>query len=89
VSRPEVSAITSVTAFETGAPSVTAPSPPPPVVAATDLPNAAPSTAPPPPRPSPAPRPASPTAPAPPRVDCTPPYTVDSTGHKHWKVQCL
>ncbi len=34
-----------------------------------------------PPRPVPAPTPA--------KLDCTLPYTVDSTGHRHWKTQCL
>ena len=34
--------------------------------------------------PAPAPQP-----PAPAKPDCSPPYTVDSTGHRHWKAQCL
>jgi len=72
-SRPVVSAATSVMAVATAVPVV---------------PES--SSAPTPPPPSPTPRPASPPAPpAPPKVDCTPPYAVDSTGHKHWKVQCL
>jgi serine/threonine protein kinase len=66
----------------------------PPEVAATDLPNAAATSAskPPPPVPTTRPAPPPPAVPppaAPPKPDCTPPYTIDSTGHKHWKVQCL
>ncbi len=73
-------------------------SPLPPEVSATDLPSAAatsshpappavPTTRPvPPPPPNPPPVPGPPPAP---KADCTPPYVVDSTGHKHWKIQCL
>jgi serine/threonine-protein kinase len=70
-----------------------------PAIAATDLPTAvAASAAPAPPKPVAAMRPAPPaTAPAPApqpaaapaKPDCSPPYTVDSTGHRHWKAQCL
>jgi serine/threonine-protein kinase len=69
-----------------------------PAIAATDLPTAvAASAAPATPKPLPATRPApAPTAAPPPqppaapaKPDCSPPYTVDSTGHRHWKAQCL
>ncbi|MGO9835896.1 MAG: serine/threonine protein kinase [Polyangiaceae bacterium] len=67
----------------------------PPAIAATDLPTVATSAAPPPPRPlpatratpAPAPSPQPPATPA--KPDCSPPYTVDSAGHRHWKAQCL
>lgn len=84
----------------TSAPSPSAP-PAPPEVAATDLPSASATTsaaaparppAAPPARPAPPPSPVPSPAPVPPpaaKADCTPPYTIDSTGHKHWKVQCL
>ncbi|HTQ44204.1 MAG TPA: serine/threonine-protein kinase [Polyangiaceae bacterium] len=79
----------SAAAIATSAPAAASSPSPPPEVAATDLPSAAANSAPTPARPSPSPRPVSPPAPPAPRADCTPPYTVDSTGHKHWKVQCL
>jgi len=67
-----------------------------PAIAATDLPAAvAASAAPAPPKPVAATRPApAPTAAPPPQppaapANCSPPYTVDSTGHRHWKAQCL
>ncbi len=69
-----------------------------PAIAATDLPTAvAASAAPAPPKPVAVMRPASAPTPAPPpqppagpaKPDCSPPYTVDSTGHRHWKAQCL
>ncbi len=40
-----------------------------------------------PPTPAPVPAPQQPATPA--KSDCSPPYTVDSTGHRHWKAQCL
>jgi serine/threonine-protein kinase len=79
----------SAAAVGTSAPAVASAPSPPPEVAATDLPSAMANSAPPPPRPSATPRPVSPPPPPAPKVDCTPPYAVDSTGHKHWKVQCL
>jgi serine/threonine-protein kinase len=86
---PEASAVVSAAAVATSALSVPPAVPAPPEVAATDLPGATPNSAPPPSRPSPTPRPVSAPTPPAPKVDCSPPYTVDSTGHKHWKVQCL
>jgi serine/threonine-protein kinase len=79
----------SAAAVATSTPAVASALSPPPEVAATDLPSASANSAPTPPRPSPTPRPVSPPPPPAAKVDCTPPYTVDSTGHKHWKVQCL
>jgi serine/threonine-protein kinase len=89
VSRGGAPHAVSAAAVATSAPPVASAPSVPPEVAATDLPSAMASSAPTQPRPSPTPRPVSPPASPAPKVDCTPPYTVDSTGHKHWKVQCL
>lgn len=102
---PQAASASAIGAATTATAPAPPPAPTPPEVEATDLPNvgAAGAQAPPrPPAPAPAPlpttRPAAqpppapspvPTSPPAARSDCTPPYTVDSTGHKHWKVQCL
>jgi serine/threonine-protein kinase len=64
----------------TPAPPTPAPQPARPAPAPPTPPQPARAAAPP-PTPAPAPAPAKP--------DCSTPYTVDSTGHRHWKPQCL
>jgi serine/threonine-protein kinase len=71
------------------APPTASAAPAPPEVAATDLPSAAAIQ-------TPAPRPtAAATAATPPstataaKAGCVPPYTIDSKGKKHFKVECL